>query len=368
MQTERRVPGLKVRWSIIVAFAAVIASTILLLFSAACQTDAERIRATNDAAERPAAEPTPISAEIDADEIQVGDCINSTLPEGISIESVVIVPCDGPWQYRVLNSFVMAGSDYPGEDAILQRANQRCDSRFTDFLFPLAESWQLGDRTIECLQDSFGLSVSDPAKPDRLVDVNSLVKDECFNKAPETGDLLVERVDCSGIWEYQVANVFSVSEEGAYPGDSYLQDQAEQKCERPWDVYYSPSAESWGRGDRIITCVRTSVSTATPQPTATATAPESTAEPRPTLTPQPTLAPTVTPRPTATPFPTAAPTATPRPPAAPTLASIHNTQNARWVEQSHPTLHRNIIEAASDTTDYDLELALGSMRRVGSFR
>ena len=29
--------------------------------------------------------------------------------------------------------------------------------------------------------------------------------------------------------------------------------------------------------------------------------------------------------------------------AAPTLASIHNTQNARWVEQSHPTLHRNIM-------------------------
>ena len=346
MQTERRIPGLKVRWSMIVASMSLIAATVLLLFPAACQTDAERIRATNDAVEQPAAEPTPISAEIDADEIQVGDCINSTLPEGISIESVVIVPCDGPWQYRVLDSLVMAGSDYPGEDAILQRASQRCDSRFTDFLFPLAESWQLGDRTIECLQDSFGLSVSDPAKLDRLADLYSLVMGECFNEAPETGDLLVERVDCSGSWEYQVTDVFSVSEEGAYPGDTYLQAQAEQKCERPWDFYYSPSAESWGRGDRTVTCARTSVSAATPQPTATATSPESTATPRPTLTPQPT-----TPAPTATPFPTAAPTvtprptptATPRPPAAPTLASIHNTQNARWVEQRHPTLHRNIM-------------------------
>ena len=325
MQAQYRIPGLKVRWSMFVAFAGLMAAAFLLLFSAACQTDAERIRATNDAAERPAAEPTPVSAEIDADEIQVGDCVNSTLPEGVSIESVEIVPCDGPWQYRVLNSFVMAGADYPGENAILQRANQRCDSRFTYFLRPTTESWQLGDRTVNCLQDSFGLSVSDPAKLDRLVDLNSLVQGECFNEAPETGDLLVERVDCSGSWEYQIANVFSVSREETYPGDSYLQDQAEQKCERPWDVYYSPSAESWGRGDRIITCARTSVSDATPQPTT----------PAPTATPFPTAAPTVTPRPT--------PTATPRPPAALTLASIHNTQNARWVEQSHPTLHRNIM-------------------------
>ena len=343
MQAERRIPGLKVRWSMLVAFAGLMAAAFLLLFSAACQTDAERIRATNDAAEMPAAEPTPISAEIDADEIQVGDCINSTLPEGVSIESVVIVPCDGPWQYRVIDSLVMAGSDYPGEDAISQRASQKCDSRSTWFLHPTPESWQLGDRTIECLQDSFGLSVSDPAKLERLADLYSLVMGECFNEAPETGDLLVERVDCSGSWEYQITNVFSVSGDETYPGDSYLQDQAEQKCEHPWDVYYSPSPESWGRGDRIVTCARTSAPDATPQPTATVTAPQPTATPRPTLTPQPTTAPTVTPRPTVTPFPTAAPTTTPRPPAAPTLSSIHNTQNARWVEQSHPTLHRNIM-------------------------
>ena len=55
MQTERRVPGLKVRWSIIVASAAVMAA-VLLLFPAACQTDAARIRATNDAVEQPAAD------------------------------------------------------------------------------------------------------------------------------------------------------------------------------------------------------------------------------------------------------------------------------------------------------------------------
>ena len=114
------------------------------------------------------------------------------------------------------------------------------------------------------------------------------------------------------------------------------------------------------------------------------TDPEPTAVPRPTPTPQPTSAPTVAPRPTTapmvtprstsapivtprptlvstvTPRPTLAPTVTPRLTAAPALASIHNTQNARWVEQSHPTLHRNIMALSwvKDGLDSDEKAAI----------
>ena len=45
----------------------------------------------------------------------------------------------------------------------------------------------LGDRTVSCLQESFGLSVVDPDKLDRLVRVNTANAGECFNEAPETG-------------------------------------------------------------------------------------------------------------------------------------------------------------------------------------
>ena len=67
----------------------------LLALMAACNSDAQRIRDINQVIATPSATATAISAEIDSLEIQEGDCINSTLPEGIDIESVVIVPCLG---------------------------------------------------------------------------------------------------------------------------------------------------------------------------------------------------------------------------------------------------------------------------------
>ena len=130
--------------------------------------DAQNIRATNEAAAKPTATSTPLSAEIGSTDIRDGDCITSKLPEGIDINSVVIVPCSGDWQYRVLNSITVDGIDsYPGEAMFGQRAYDECDRRSTYTLFPTPESWALGDRRITCLQESFGLALTDPAKLDR---------------------------------------------------------------------------------------------------------------------------------------------------------------------------------------------------------
>lgn len=108
------------------------------------------------------------------------------------------------------------------------------------------------------------------------------------------------------------------------------------------------------------------VSTAAPVVTAVpvaAATPASTEAPRHPLTPVPAIvstpvfptavvampvpSPTAAPRPTATPRPAVLPrpTATPRPSSASgagSLSSLYNTQNARWVEQRHPELHRSI--------------------------
>ena len=259
MLTKRRITKLTVRLSTPIPAAILMA---LLLAFAGCQSDAEKIRATNEATR------SPISAEIDWTEIQDGDCINSTLPKGIDIESVVIVPCSGPWQYRVVNSFETPGPNlYPGKDFFRERAYQSCDPRYTLVLFPNENSWDQDPKEINCLQESFGLSVTDPAKLDRLVDLSSILPGDCFNEAPETGDLLVEAVDCSGDWELQVVNIISVSENQEYPGDDYFKRQAEQGCESPWDFYYPPNSETWEWGGRSITCVRTFA----PAPTSAAT-------------------------------------------------------------------------------------------------
>ena len=230
---------------------------MLIIVLVGCDSDADRIRATNEASTTPEAAMTPISAEIRSTNIQDGDCINSTLPEGINIETVVIVPCSGTWQYRVLNSFQVADSErYPGEELFRQRAYERCDRHGSFLLFPLAEFWEAGDRTVNCLQDSFGLSISDPAKLDRLVSLHSLSSGECFRQAPETEDSQVELVNCSGDWEFRVVNTFTVPDSVRYPEIEFFDRLAYATCDRRFTRASPPSVDSWKVGNRRVICLQ----------------------------------------------------------------------------------------------------------------
>ena len=232
---------------------------VILLAFVGCDSEAQRIREINEGLATPVAERTPLSANITTTEIRDGDCINSTLPEGISIETVVIVPCAGTWQYRVLNSFDVADADrYPGEDFFEQRAYDSCDRRSTQFLFPLAESWGFGGRTVNCLQNSFGLSVIDPGKLDRLVSAGSLGSRECYNKAPETGDLSVELVDCSGEWEFRVLNSFDVADADRFPGENFFEQRVYESCDQRGSYSILPIVETWSLGDRTVNCLQNS--------------------------------------------------------------------------------------------------------------
>ena len=228
---------------------------LMLVGLMGCESDAGRIRAINEAA----ASGTPISAEIQAVEIEEGDCINSTLPEDVTIESVVIVPCTGAWQYRALGSFEVPSADqYPGEGYFERQAYERCDKRFTFFLFPLDESWGLGDREVTCLQDSFGLSTSDRAKLDRLISIEGLDAGACFNEAPETGGLLVESVDCSEAWESRLLNSFDVEASERYPGEGFFDRPAYETCDRRFTTTSPPSVDTWAMGDREVICLQES--------------------------------------------------------------------------------------------------------------
>ena len=192
-------------------------------------------------------------------EIRDGDCINSTSPEGISLETVVIVPCAGTWQYRALNSFDVADAyRYPGENFFGQRAYEKCDRRSYYYLFPLAESWGFGGRTVTCLQNSFGLSVIDPGKLDRLVSLASLSSRECFNEAPETDDLSMELVDCSGEWDFRVLNSFDVADADRYPGANFFEQLAYESCDRQYSTFLFPDPGSWEFGDRTFNCLQES--------------------------------------------------------------------------------------------------------------
>ena len=232
---------------------------VLMLILVGCDGEAQRIREINELIEAAGDEKTTLSAEVDALDIKDGDCINSTLPEGVSIETVVIVPCVGPWQYRVLSSFdVIDSGRYPRENVFHRRALETCDRRFTYMLFPLAESWRVGDRTVNCLQERFGLSVVDSAKLDRLIASHSLRLGECFNEAPETGGFQVELVDCSGTWQYRVLNSFDVAGIDNYQGETFFQQRARERCDPRYTEFFFPDAENWEVGDRAVNCLQES--------------------------------------------------------------------------------------------------------------
>lgn len=251
-----------------------VSGLVCIFLFAACESDADRIReineadrATQAASNAPAPTPTPLSAEIEAMEVQDGDCINSTIEERVTIETIVIVPCSGSWEYRVLGSFTVDDSkDYPIEDLFLGLAFERCDRRFTFILRPTSESWAVGDRTLHCLQRSLGLSASDPAKLDRMIGRGLLNAGECFNEAPETGGPMVELVDCSGDWEYRVLSSFAASDSPNYPSEYHFSLLADEQCDRRSVDFLHPPSVSWALGDRTVRCLQPSFGLAASDP------------------------------------------------------------------------------------------------------
>ena len=229
----------------------------LFLAVQGCTSDAQNIRATNEAAIAPQATSAPISAEIRWTEIRDGDCISSELSEGINTESVAIVPCSQGWQYRALNSFaVQEVETYPGEEFFTQRAYEECDRRYTFLLFPSADSWTLDDRNVTCIQEDFGLSATDPSKLDRLVDSSKLNVGECFDEAPETDYAMVELVSCSGEWQYRTLSSFAVDDAGPLPGESQFRQRAFSECDQRYTISLFPSEYSWALGDRSVICLQ----------------------------------------------------------------------------------------------------------------
>ncbi|MCY4529503.1 MAG: hypothetical protein OXD46_10810 [Chloroflexi bacterium] len=250
------------------------APLVFSLALAACsQTDVERIREINESAAitpiwtAPSPTMTPeakvtegsLSAKIPAMEVVKGDCIDSTLPKGITFESVVIVACSSPWEYRSVGLIEVENMNrYPGRDYFEKRAYENCDRRSSYILYPPEESWTLGYRAVSCLQESYGLSVVDPDKLDRLVQVSRVILGECFNEAPETDGILVELVNCSGPWQYRVLELFEIGDQYNYPESSYFEKRAYENCDRRSSYILHPFQESWLLGDRAVSCLQES--------------------------------------------------------------------------------------------------------------
>ena len=128
-----------------------------LLTLVACTADAERIREANTAAASGSGNSDQLTGKISVFDLRDGDCFNAAeIPdsETVDFEQVELVPCSSDWVYRALNSFVVdRQGQYPGEDYFMAEGDRLCNRLAGVYLFPLPESWELGDRAVACLME-----------------------------------------------------------------------------------------------------------------------------------------------------------------------------------------------------------------------
>lgn len=105
-------------------------------------------------------------------ELGVGDCFNDEDLEAEVITVVPTVPCSEPHDNEIYLAYDMTDAVYPGREAALDAAGQRCFDQFESFvgrdyfesdldffpLVPTAESWDQGDREVLCVVYAVDLS------------------------------------------------------------------------------------------------------------------------------------------------------------------------------------------------------------------
>lgn len=110
---------------------------------------------------------TTTGTETSVFDLEVGDCFSA---DGDAIESVLVVDCDQPHVYEAFSVFDHEGGPdepYPGDQAILEYADDACQPSFEAFVdfdyetsiwyitsvTPSTETWAEGDREIICTLD-----------------------------------------------------------------------------------------------------------------------------------------------------------------------------------------------------------------------
>jgi hypothetical protein len=98
-------------------------------------------------------------------DVQTGDCLSSFELSG-PIRELPEVPCTSPHQFEVVDAYSMPPGGYPGLDQVRRLVRARClDELYryvgvspaqaaaydVRFIYPLASSWRIGQRTVICV-------------------------------------------------------------------------------------------------------------------------------------------------------------------------------------------------------------------------
>lgn len=122
------------------------------------------VAAVNDAPERDVSGAVTQQSEVFVDDLKAGDCFSGG--KGDDVDLVTAIPCASPHESQVVTTFELPDGAYPGEDAVIDAAEQGCidkgDPLLTDkafdeleptFIYPDSYTWR-GDRSIICVVEA----------------------------------------------------------------------------------------------------------------------------------------------------------------------------------------------------------------------
>jgi hypothetical protein len=94
------------------------------------------------------------SRSVDVFDLRTGDCFASGLSAGDAFGSVSVVACSSRDAEALVSvSFTVSRSgDLPSDAYFDLQAQQRCPLDADRYIFPTAESWEFGDRTMNCVE------------------------------------------------------------------------------------------------------------------------------------------------------------------------------------------------------------------------
>jgi hypothetical protein len=128
----------------------------VVALSAACESPEEQIRRQNDAAASDDSAGSANEGTVSVFDLRAGDCFTDAIPASTSEHGEVeTVSCLSDRASAKVLSLVLVQdqADYPAESYFDGEAASRCDLDTTSFMFPTAESWDIGDRTILCIME-----------------------------------------------------------------------------------------------------------------------------------------------------------------------------------------------------------------------
>lgn len=128
--------------------------------SAPATSDTTTDAASDDASA--SAAPTADPEEVEALELEVGDCIFQDALSGDQVSEATTVDCAAPHDAEIFAALTHADGDYPGEETIRAEAEEFCVAEFEKFigmsfwdsalnmtsLYPTSPSWTFADDRI----------------------------------------------------------------------------------------------------------------------------------------------------------------------------------------------------------------------------